>query len=115
MPEYRRADVRGGTYFFTVNSYRRQNLLTQPPVRAALREAIDVMRSQWPFAVKAWVLLPDHLHCIWTLPPADADFPKRWGMIKRHVSRRCRESVDTRIEQNDSRRTRRESTLWQLR
>lgn len=115
MPEYRRADVKGGTYFFTVITYRRQPVLTQPTVRAALREAIDAVRSARPFVVDAWVLLPDHLHCIWTLPPADADYPRRWGMIKRHVSRCCGEFVDLRIERNESRRKRRESTFWQRR
>jgi len=37
-----------------------------------------------------WVLLPDHLHCIWTLPPGDADFGIRWAMIKRNVTKPCR-------------------------
>jgi putative transposase len=86
MPEYRRATVAGGTYFFTVNTHRRQTILTEAPVRLALREGIQLARECFPFEIRAWVLLPDHLHCIWKLPDGDAEFAKRWGIIKRHVS-----------------------------
>lgn len=115
MPEYRRADVNGGTYFFTVNTLRRRPLLTLPIVREVLRQAVDTIRSRSPFAIDAWVLLPDHLHCIWTLPPTDADYSKRWGKIKRHVSQRCAASMSLCTEPSDSRRKRRESTFWQRR
>lgn len=73
MPEYRRANAQGGTYFFTVNTYRRQPVLTDEDVRDALREGINKTREVIPFQILAWVLLPDHLHCIWTLPEGDAD------------------------------------------
>jgi putative transposase len=89
MSRYRRADTPGATYFFTVVTYRRRSILCDGPVRAALRDAIKTVQSRHPFTVDAWVLLPDHLHCIWTLPPGDADFPMRWGLIKRLVSLAC--------------------------
>ena len=82
MPNYRRANVAGGTYFFTVNTLRRLPVLTEAPVREALREAIRRTRLTAPFEIDAWVLLPDHLHCIWTLPHDDADFSMRWSWIK---------------------------------
>ncbi len=69
MFRYRRADVPGGTYFFTVVTYRRRAILCDEPVRTALRDAIKIVRSRHPFTIDAWVLLPDHLHAIWTLPP----------------------------------------------
>jgi putative transposase len=50
MPDYRRAHVRGGTYFFTVNTYRRQTFLTDADVRSALRETIGTLRLTHPFA-----------------------------------------------------------------
>lgn len=68
MPQYRRADVPGGSYFFTVVTERRQRCLTDEPVRLALREAIRRVRLERPFRIDGWVLLPDHLHAIWTLP-----------------------------------------------
>lgn len=77
MPNYRRANVKGGTYFFTVNTLPRLPILTEAPVRAALREAIRKTRLSHPFDIDAWVLLPDHLHCIWTLPEGDSDFSMR--------------------------------------
>jgi REP-associated tyrosine transposase len=76
MPEYRRNWVPGGTFFFTVNLRDRRSclLVTQIDI---LREAIRRVRSRMPFSVEAWVVLPDHMHCLWVLPPGDADFPGR--------------------------------------
>lgn len=115
MPEYRRADIKGGTYFFTVNTYRRQPILTESTVRVALRQGIVAARDRFPFEIMAWVLLPDHLHCIWTLPDGDADFAKRWGIIKREVSRRCGTELINREWLSESRRKRSETGLWQRR
>lgn len=86
MPNYRRARVAGGTYFFTVVARERRPLLTNEPVRRALREAIARVRAAQPFRADAWVLLPDHIHCLWTLPPDDADFSSRWSAMKRLTS-----------------------------
>ena len=89
MARYRRARVAGGTYFFTVVTERRQRVLVLPEVRVALRAAIENVRLTRPFEINGWVLLPDHLHAIWTLPPDDADFATRWRLIKSHVTRQC--------------------------
>jgi putative transposase len=64
MPEYRRAKIEGGTYFFTVNTHQRQAILTEASIREALRDAIAAAKQSHPFKIDAWVLLPDHLHCI---------------------------------------------------
>ncbi|WP_343221768.1 MULTISPECIES: transposase [unclassified Methylomonas] len=68
MSRYRSPQNPGATYFFTVVAYRRQAILCDEPVREALRKAISITRAKRPFTIDAWVLLPDHLHCIWTLP-----------------------------------------------
>lgn len=114
MPNYRRANVCGGTYFFTVNTFRRLPVLTEAPVRAALREAIGQTRLSHPFDIDAWVLLPDHLHCIWTLPQGDADFSMRWSKIKRYVSQQCGDAFGVQ-EISTSHIKRNESGLWQRR
>lgn len=114
MPNYRRANVKGGTYFFTVATFRRLPILTEAPVRMALREAIEKTRISHPFQIDAWVLLPDHLHCIWTLPEGDADFSMRWSKIKRHVSQQCCDTFGSK-ETSDSRSKRHESGIWQRR
>ena len=115
MSEYRRARVPGGTYFFTVVTYRRQGFLTAPESREALRDAIADVRKVLPFSVDAWVLLPDHLHCIWTLPEGDQDFSKRWGMIKAGFSKRVKNHLHHESWMTASKRKHRESTLWQRR
>jgi len=115
MSIYRRANITGVTYFFTVVTYRRQRFLCDEPVRNALREAIRETRSVAPFTIDGWVLLPDHLHCIWTLPPDDADNGKRWALIKRFVTKQCGPLLYRDEWMNDSKRRRNESTLWQRR
>ena len=115
MPEYRRAKATGGTYFFTVVTYERQAVLTESDVRQALRAGIQRARAILPFESDAWVLLPDHLHCIWTLPAGDVNFPARWAVIKRHVSQCCHERFGIKERANDSRRKRKELAFWQRR
>ncbi len=83
MPEYRRAFVPGGTFFFTVVTARRRRFLCTPLARRLLREAIIATRRDLPFVIDAFVLLPDHLHCLWTLPDDDDDYSTRWARIKR--------------------------------
>jgi putative transposase len=81
MPDYRRNRVPGGTFFFTVNLLDRRSdmLVTQIGI---LRDAVRRVRARAPFRIDAWVVLPDHMHCLWNLPPGDADFPGRWRAIK---------------------------------
>ena len=86
MPTYIRWREEGATYFFTVVTYRRQRILTKPQSRQLLRESISQVQAKLPFDVLAFVLLPDHMHCIWTLPPEDDNFPERWRLIKGRFS-----------------------------
>ncbi len=74
MPEYRRNRVPGGTFFFTANLLDRRSDLLVRHVNV-LREAVRRARLRAPFRIDAWVVLPDHMHCPWTLPEGDADFP----------------------------------------
>ncbi len=111
MPEYRRTQGGTGTWFFTVVSRARRPVLTDPRVRVALREAVTEIRARFPFRVDAWVLLPDHIHCIWTLPESDHGYSFRWSMIKRLTSQKAVVGRGS----SDSMRTRRERKLWQRR
>jgi putative transposase len=115
MPEYRRIKAKGGTYFFTVNTHLRQPRLTEENVRMALREGIQRARQTLPFKIEAWVLLPDHLHALWTLPLDDDNYSARWAIIKRHVSKICGEQFNNREKVSDSRHKRQESHIWQRR
>ena len=81
MPNYIRAFAPGGTFFFTVALLeRRQRLLTEHIDE--LRSVFSAAKQRRPFTIQAIVILPDHLHCIWTLPVGDSDFSTRWHDIK---------------------------------
>jgi len=113
MAAFRRALTKGGTYFFTVATHRRRPLLTQPAFYAALKDALGTVKQSHPFQIDAFVLLPDHLHCIWTLPEGDASYSLRWNIIKRLVTQATRHNAAT--ELSASRQRRGESGLWQRR
>jgi putative transposase len=85
MPNYRRNRISGGT-FFTVNLLERISVLLIEPI-AELREAVRVTRQQQPFHIDAWVVLPDHMHAIWTLPSGDDQYSNRWRAIKKAFSK----------------------------
>jgi putative transposase len=110
MSSYRRYRVPGATYFFTVNLEDRTSRLLVTHVEM-LREAFRMTRAELPYRVDAIVILPDHLHCIWTLPPNDSDFSTRWQRIKSRFSRAC-SSDEPRCE---SRLHKRERGIWQRR
>lgn len=115
MTRYRRAKVEGGCYFFTVVTERRQPILTDELMRNSLREAIIKVRQNYPFIINAWVLLPDHLHTLWTLPENDADYSTRWRLIKSQVTKDYNEHYKA-TELLTERRLRQNcSTLWQHR
>jgi putative transposase len=86
MPDYRRSRLPGATYFFTVNLFDRRSDLLVTHIDA-LREAVRKVRRRSPFGIDAWVVLPDHMHCLWTLPDGDCDFSARWRAIKTAFSK----------------------------
>lgn len=86
MPNYRRALMPGGCWFFTVNLLDRDSRLLVERIEL-LREAVRDARRRYPFEIDAIVVLPNHLHTIWTLPADYANFPQRWRWIKRQFSR----------------------------
>ena len=110
MTAYRRNLVAGGTYFFTLNlENRRLRLLTDNI--GLLRAAFRYTRSRHPFTIEAIVILPDHLHALWTLPAGDRDFSTRWRLIKTMFSRGLHPSE--RLSASRSRKRKR--GIWQRR
>lgn len=87
MTAYRRWRVAGASYFFTVVLAERGSDLLVARIDA-LREAFAGVMRERPFRIDAAVVLPDHLHCIWTLPSGDSDYPERWRRIKVAFTRR---------------------------
>ena len=110
---YRRAFVAGGSFFFTLVTEKRRPLFASAEAVDVLRCAFRSVRSTRPFALDAIVVLPDHLHCIWTLPPGDADFATRWRLIKTWFTKHYDPAL--RPIQNGVRMRRQEQALWQHR
>jgi putative transposase len=109
MVNYRRNFVPGGRYFFTITlADRRSNLLVNHI--GLLRSSFRAARREWPFAIDAIVILPEHLHAILTLPSDDADFSGRWRRIKGHFAT---ELLDSSIKL--ARRPNGDLALWQRR
>ena len=107
MPSYIRAKVPGATYFFTVTLQDRSSRTLVDQV-AALRSCFREVRQRHPFHIDAIVILPEHLHALWTLPPGDADFSTRWMLLKQSFTRRIPQAAETRG-------TKGERSLWQRR
>ncbi len=84
---YRRSKLYGGTFFFTLVTYRRKFLFNDRNNINLLKKVIKHVKFRHPFSIDAFVLLPDHLHCIWTLPPNDTNYSMRWRLIKSNFTR----------------------------
>jgi putative transposase len=110
MPNYRRNRVPGGTYFFTVNLLeRRLNLLTM--YIDLLRDSVRRVRAKRPFHIDAWIVMPEHLHCIWTLPDGDTDYSSRWREIKKAFVK----SLPATENLSSTRQAKGERGIWQRR
>jgi len=115
MPQYRRAKAEGAAYFFTVVTHRRQPVLCLPQTLGTMRAVFRDVAQRRPFRADAWVVLPDHLHCVWTMPPGDSDYSVRWSMFKKEMTKRLGPSLAANVAPSSSRQRRREGTLWQRR
>ncbi len=110
MPDYRRNWVPGGTYFFTVNLLERKRDLLVTEIDL-LRDSMRRVKRLYPFEIVAWVVLPDHMHCIWILPAGDADFATRWRLIKLLFSK----GLPKQERLSSVRKKRKERGIWQRR
>lgn len=110
MTQYRRHFRQGGTYFFTVNIANRSLPLLTRHIHL-LRQAFISVRNDLPFTQDAVIILPDHLHTIWTLPQGDSDFSTRWKKIKARFSR----SIAVTTPASPSRKQKGERNIWQRR
>jgi putative transposase len=110
---YRRTFLPGGTFFFTLVTYQRRPIFSNPDAVDLLRDAFGYTMKRMPFTVVASVILPDHMHFIWTLPPESGDFSTRWRLIKSFFTRNWggKES----ISEDASRVQKGEKDIWQRR
>ena len=115
MPNYRRAYVPGGTFFFTLVTCNRHPLFGDEAARKLLGDVLRECQAEWPFEINAIVLLPDHLHAIWTMPRGDTRYSARWSRIKKDFTSRWlkqggREQVISKSQRDENRRG-----IWQRR
>jgi putative transposase len=111
MPDYRRAWHPGGSYFFTVNLLQRHDNDLLVRHIEALRESVRYVKRRHPFVIHAWVVLPEHLHCVMELPANDADFATRWRLIKIGFSK----SIPPKERRSKVRQKRGGRRIWQRR
>jgi len=105
--------IPGGTYFFSVVTYQRIKLFSRPENIDRLLNVMEDIRRHHPFSTIAQVVLPDHIHAIWELPPNDQDFPKRWRLIKTGFTKQI--SIADDLPNPVSRQRKNERTIWQRR
>jgi putative transposase len=110
MPNYRRVFVPGGCWFFTVNLLERKRTLLVDRIDD-LRDAVRKTRERHLFSIDAMVVLPDHIHAVWTLPPGDADFSVRWRWIKHRFA----QAMPADERRSTVRLARGERGIWQRR
>lgn len=110
MSRYRRPRAASASVFFTVAvAERGSDLLVREVGR--LRQILTATRAERPFHIDAWVVMPDHLHCVWTLPEGDADFSTRWRLIKGRFSA----GLPVSERRSPSKAAKSEKGIWQRR
>jgi len=107
---YRRPNAAGGTFFFTVILATRSSRLLTEQI-GLLRDVVRKVQRAHPFETVAMVVLPDHVHAIWRLPPGDCDYALRWSLVKAGFSR----ALDRNERIASSRERKRERGVWQRR
>lgn len=115
MPEYRRAYLPGGTFFLTLVTYHRTPLFFEPENISRLRSCVAKTRTEMPFELTGAVVLPGHIHFLWTLPPDDSDYSQRVSRMKILFTRSLRGRRSLPENVSASRRKHRESDVWQRR
>ncbi len=115
MPNYRRVRTPGATYFFTVVTHERRPILCADEVPSLLLATIREVCSEMEIVTDALVILPEHLHCLWTLPETSSAFSKAWALIKLRFTKQVKDRFAAGQPISASRAKKRESTIWQRR
>lgn len=115
MPNYRRVKIKGGTYFFTIVTNKRQRIFHSHKARELLLKAFNHSMQFHPFTMEAYCILPDHIHLLWKMPEDDHDYSTRIAEIKKRFSKTYLLETGNEISKNTSQANRGESGLWQRR
>ena len=115
MPNYRRVKVKGGNYFFTMVTNKRQKIFSSLALRELLLDAFDHVSQFHPFSMEAFCVLPDHIHFLWQMPEDDDNFSMRIAEIKKRFSKTYFDEIDRTISKDTLQTKRGESGIWQRR
>ena len=115
MPNYRRAKIPGALYFFTLVTYQRHHIFVDKGTISLLKRNFQRIRNDYPFSTEGIVVLPDHLHVLWSLPENDADFPLRWRLLKTLFTKEYLQDQDEPYLSSISRQRKGERAVWQRR
>ncbi len=110
---YRRAKTSGGTYFFTVVTHNRRKFLCEPDNIVILRSVLKNVMVRHPFVIDAMVIMPNHLHALWTLPENDDNYSIRWSLVKSGFTKACGDKCKGTL--SPSRIARKQQAVWQQR
>jgi len=112
---YRRVFIPGASYFFTLATYERSPIFSDPTAIDLYRRAVYRVQTAWPFTLEAQVILPDRVHLLCTLPEGDTDYPTRVRLIKAAFTRSFLGHRERPGERSGSRVARGEQAVWQRR
>ncbi len=115
MSNFRRNFLPGGTFFFTLVTCQRREILTTELGRRCLRDAFSAIKTQCPFRLFAICLLPDHLHSVWIMPRGDCDYSTRWKRIKHEFSQQWIASGGSEAEVSNAQKREGRRGIWQPR
>ena len=115
MPNYRRVRIYGGTYFFTLTTFKRREIFLKSDARTIFLEAIKHVMEFHPFSNEAYCILPDHIHLLWRMPEDDADYSLRISEIKKRFSMSFQAKYPYIVIRDESQLKRKESGVWQRR
>ena len=115
MPQYRRSNLAGGTFFFTVVTFNRKPILINEASRHLLHDAWVDTKKRFPFKTEALCLLPDHIHFIWSLPENDTNYSVRIKEIKRLFTKSYLVLIGPGEFRNESHKKQGEAAIWQRR
>jgi len=117
MSRYIRSREPNTSFFFTVVSYGRTPIFVNDASIQMLRESLLKTCVNKPFETEAIVILPDHIHVLWTLPEDDCDYSTRWRLIKQMFTKLIAFQNQSFLgpQANSSRERKGEKLVWQRR
>ena len=79
-------DIAGDAHFLTYSCYRRYQLLSKHRTRLWFVEALKNARTKHGFHLRAWMIMPEHIHLLLWMPDEEMKTDKILASINKPVS-----------------------------